>query len=197
MGPTKKTCLKRKETAKTSLPRKRQKILHRSADDLPWKSVSRPIEAGVGFDDGIFDFEEVEGVEVIYENTDGGRVVKFNVGFISVTFLSIFYSFIYQIIADKKDEAQDKSMENQDIFIEETDQEVTAEPIATFDCTPNLRYSKRSGVNSRPQLKTYSLHGMNILFIQRFYPHYMQSSFPLLHPFKSLLCLFLWLGGTS
>lgn len=87
LGTTKKIGLKRKGTTKPVLPRKRAKILHRSADDLPWKSVSRPFEAGIGFDDGILDFEEVEGVEVVYETTDGGRVVKFNVKFISVRLL--------------------------------------------------------------------------------------------------------------
>jgi ATP-dependent RNA helicase DDX24/MAK5 len=81
---TKKIGLKRKGTTKPALPRKRAKFQHRSADDLPWKSVSRPFEAGIGFDDGILDFEEVEGVEVIYETTDGGRIVKFNESFISV-----------------------------------------------------------------------------------------------------------------
>jgi len=33
-------------------------------------------EAGIGFDDGILDFEEVDGAEVIYETTDGGRTVN-------------------------------------------------------------------------------------------------------------------------
>jgi ATP-dependent RNA helicase DDX24/MAK5 len=84
---TKKIGLKRKGTTKPALPRKRAKFQHRSADDLPWKSVSRPFEAGIGFDDGILDFEEVEGVEVIYETADGGRTVKFNVSFIIVRFL--------------------------------------------------------------------------------------------------------------
>jgi ATP-dependent RNA helicase DDX24/MAK5 len=84
---TKKGGLKRKGTTKPALPRKRAKIQHRSADDLPWKSVSRPFVAGIGSDDGILDFEEVEGVEVIYETTDGGRVVKFNVNFIPVRLL--------------------------------------------------------------------------------------------------------------
>lgn len=73
--------VKRKGTAKTFLPRKMAKIQHRSADDLPWKPVSRPLEAGIGFD-GMLELEEVEGVEVIYETTDGGRVVKFKVSFI-------------------------------------------------------------------------------------------------------------------
>lgn len=59
--------------------RKRTKIQHRNADELPWKSVSRPSQTGLGGDDGILELEEVEGVEVVYEETDGGRVVKFNV----------------------------------------------------------------------------------------------------------------------
>lgn len=35
----------------------------------------------MGGDDGILDLEEVDGVEVVYEDTDAGRVVKFNVSF--------------------------------------------------------------------------------------------------------------------
>ena len=87
LSTSQKIGLKRKGTTKPALPRKRAKIQHCSADDLPWKSVSRTFEAGIRFDDGILDFEEVEGVEVIYETTDGGKVVKFNVNFISVRLL--------------------------------------------------------------------------------------------------------------
>jgi ATP-dependent RNA helicase DDX24/MAK5 len=162
MGTTKRIGLKRKGTAKTSLPRKKAKFQHCSADDLPWKSVSRPFEAGIGFDDGILDFEEVEGVEVIYETTDGGRVVKFNVRFISVH-LYLIHSFIYQVIAEEKDEAKDKSMD--DISHQETDQELAIEPIATFDCTQNLQCSKRSSAEFRitaenllPEWHKYALH---------------------------------------
>ena len=93
-GATQKIGIKRKGT-KNSSPRKRAKVQHRSADELPWKSVSRPFEAGIGFDDGILDFEEVEGVEVIYETTDGGRVVKFNVSFISVLYSTASDGFVY------------------------------------------------------------------------------------------------------
>ena len=70
---------------KISLPsssRKKAKHQHRNADELPWKSVSRPSVAGMGGDEGIIELEEVEGVEVIYETTEGGRVVKFNVSFV-------------------------------------------------------------------------------------------------------------------
>jgi ATP-dependent RNA helicase DDX24/MAK5 len=73
---------KRKVQTNSSDSRKRPKTQHRTADGLPWKTVLRPSEAGFGGDDGILELEEVEGVEVIYEDTDGGRVVKFNVGYI-------------------------------------------------------------------------------------------------------------------
>lgn len=75
---TKKSSSKRKfQDALAS--RKRTKIQHRNADDLPWKSVSRPSQTGLAGDDGVLELEEVEGVEVVYEETDGGKVVKFNV----------------------------------------------------------------------------------------------------------------------
>lgn len=41
--------------------------------------VARPVEAGMGGDDGILELEEVDDVEVVYQDTDGGRVVTFNV----------------------------------------------------------------------------------------------------------------------
>ncbi|EIN08368.1 DEAD-domain-containing protein [Punctularia strigosozonata HHB-11173 SS5] len=58
-------------------PRKRVK----STDDLPWKSISRSRRAALGSGDldGILDLEEVKGVEVVYEETDVGRVARFNV----------------------------------------------------------------------------------------------------------------------
>jgi len=58
-----------------SLPRKKAKL---HLDDLPWKTVARP-NTGLDGDDGILGLEEVEGVEVIYEDTDAGRTVKFKV----------------------------------------------------------------------------------------------------------------------
>ncbi|KAJ7029259.1 ATP-dependent RNA helicase [Mycena alexandri] len=61
-----------------SLARKRSKTRHKTADALPWKVVSRPAEAGMGGDDGILELEEVDDVEVVYEDTEGGRVVTFN-----------------------------------------------------------------------------------------------------------------------
>ncbi|KAL0957529.1 hypothetical protein HGRIS_001320 [Hohenbuehelia grisea] len=58
---------------------KKSKTEHSSLDSLPWHQVVRPKEAGLGDDDGILELEEVEGVEIVYEETDGGRVAKFNV----------------------------------------------------------------------------------------------------------------------
>jgi ATP-dependent RNA helicase DDX24/MAK5 len=53
---------------------------HCSSETLPWKTVARPSEAGMGGDEGILEFEEVENVEIVYEETEHGRVVRFNVG---------------------------------------------------------------------------------------------------------------------
>jgi ATP-dependent RNA helicase DDX24/MAK5 len=61
---------------------KRSKVQHNSLENLPWKTVSRPAETGLGGNDGILDLEEVDDVEVVYEQTDAGRVVKFNVSFV-------------------------------------------------------------------------------------------------------------------
>jgi ATP-dependent RNA helicase DDX24/MAK5 len=72
--------LKRKINTSTST-RKKFKVQHHSLESLPWKSVSRPAETGLGGDDGILDLEEVDDVEVVYEQTDAGRVAKFNVRF--------------------------------------------------------------------------------------------------------------------
>lgn len=71
--------LKRKAKAVPSASRKRIKTHPTSLDGLPWKAVRRPSETGLDGDDGILELEEVENVEVVYEDTEGGRVMKFNV----------------------------------------------------------------------------------------------------------------------
>jgi ATP-dependent RNA helicase DDX24/MAK5 len=70
---------KRKASTNRSLARKKVKTQHKNTDELPWKIVSRPLEAGLGGDEGILDFEEVDDVEVVYEEINGGKRVKFNV----------------------------------------------------------------------------------------------------------------------
>ncbi|KAF8889624.1 hypothetical protein BD779DRAFT_323125 [Infundibulicybe gibba] len=77
-GSQAKVASKRKNVSGKLFARKKLKT-HRNADDLPWRSVRRPVEAGVGGDDGILELEEVDGVEVVYEDTDGGRVARFKV----------------------------------------------------------------------------------------------------------------------
>lgn len=57
---------------------KKVKISH-NIEDLPWTTVSRFQESGVDGDDGILDLEEIEGVEVVYEETENGRIARFNV----------------------------------------------------------------------------------------------------------------------
>ena len=74
-----KTGFKRRSIAHKGESRKRAKVMHHSADTLSWKSVFRPHEAGMGGDDGILDLEEVDDVEVVYEDTEHGRVVLFKV----------------------------------------------------------------------------------------------------------------------
>lgn len=72
---------KRKANALTSDKLKRRKIKseNQTLANLPWKTTSRPILTGINGDEGILELEEVEGVEVVYEDVSGGRTVKFNV----------------------------------------------------------------------------------------------------------------------
>ena len=45
--------------------------------DLPWRPVKGSRDADLGED--MLELEEVEDVEVVYEDTDAGRVAKFRV----------------------------------------------------------------------------------------------------------------------
>ncbi|KAK0237853.1 ATP-dependent RNA helicase [Armillaria nabsnona] len=104
---SKKQGIKRKSHTKSSSSRKKIKIQHNNADDLAWTTVKRPFEAGVGGDDGILELEEVEDVEVIYEETEKGRVARFNV--------------LERQAADEEIEAESSSKALQDV--EDTDNE--------------------------------------------------------------------------
>ncbi|OJA11403.1 hypothetical protein AZE42_03952 [Rhizopogon vesiculosus] len=77
--PKSKPLAKRKAKSGPSASRKRLKVQYTSADGLPWKTVNRPSDTGLDGDDGILELEEVENVEVVYEDTEGGRVTRFNV----------------------------------------------------------------------------------------------------------------------
>jgi hypothetical protein len=73
--------LKRKQETRSEPSRKKAKLKSSSTvDSLPWKSVSHlPTAGNFEDDDGILELEEVENIEVVYEDTQAGRVIKFNV----------------------------------------------------------------------------------------------------------------------
>ena len=72
--------LKRKlnSTTKISSRKKRRKDVS-SLVDLPWRKVARSKVAGFEGNDGMLELEEVEGVEIVYEETSNGRIAKFRV----------------------------------------------------------------------------------------------------------------------
>lgn len=81
---------KRKPTSNgRTASRKKQKRVVDSISDLPWKTVSRPSESGFEGDEGILDLEEVDDVEIVYEETENGRVAKFKVRIYSIALLCI------------------------------------------------------------------------------------------------------------
>lgn len=49
-----------------------------AVDALPWKRLSHPAVFG-NADDGILELEEVDNVQVVYEETPRGRVATFEV----------------------------------------------------------------------------------------------------------------------
>ncbi len=72
--------LKRKKSSaqgKQDIARKRKKVL---ISELPWKEVARPKEAGLDEFEGMLMLEEVDDVEITFEETDKGRIARFNVG---------------------------------------------------------------------------------------------------------------------
>lgn len=71
---------KRKVNPSKLAARKKAKTTHLSVDQLPWKSVARPREANASGElDGMLELEEVSDVEVVYDETEGGKIVRFKV----------------------------------------------------------------------------------------------------------------------
>lgn len=78
--PARKSSLKRKHSSNSKLvSRKKQRKEVNSFNDLPWRTVSRPNGTGFEGDDGVLELEEVDGVEVVYEETENGRIAKLKV----------------------------------------------------------------------------------------------------------------------
>lgn len=67
---------KRRAPADKSI-KKRRKYADGALDDLDWRVVFRPSKAGVHEEGGMLLLEEVEGVNVVYEDTEAGKRVKF------------------------------------------------------------------------------------------------------------------------
>ena len=68
---------KRRNGSPTSHLSKKRKTAHVSLDNLSWRPVAHAHTAGIELDEGLLDLEEVEGVQVEYEQTANGRVAKF------------------------------------------------------------------------------------------------------------------------
>lgn len=72
--------LKRKVKPGVTAARKKTKTEHLTANDLPWKMVKSRQEAGLHTElEGMMELEEVDGVEVVYEEGSAGRVATFRV----------------------------------------------------------------------------------------------------------------------
>lgn len=72
----------RSEFKRTTKARKKARTDSRSSatiDALPWKTLSHAGVFGNVDDDGILELEEVDDVQVVYEETPGGRVATFKV----------------------------------------------------------------------------------------------------------------------
>jgi ATP-dependent RNA helicase DDX24/MAK5 len=68
---------KRKNLSTTLRSSKKRKTAHVFLDDLCWRPVVRAHTAGLDFDEGLLELEEVNDVQVVYEQTANGRVAKF------------------------------------------------------------------------------------------------------------------------
>jgi ATP-dependent RNA helicase DDX24/MAK5 len=70
--------LKRRRRVPADKPiKKRRTYADGALDDLDWRVVFRLSEAGVHEEGGMLLLEEAEGVNVLYEETEAGKRVKF------------------------------------------------------------------------------------------------------------------------
>lgn len=74
---------KRRNPSPSVYPSKKHKTAHVSQDDLLWKPVARTRTAGLDFDEGLLELEEVDGVQVVYKQTANGCVARFLVRVLS------------------------------------------------------------------------------------------------------------------
>jgi hypothetical protein len=62
---------------------KKRKTRHVALNDLSWQPVVRTHAAGLDFDEGLLELEEVADVQIQYHQTANGRVAAFIVRFLS------------------------------------------------------------------------------------------------------------------
>ncbi|TFY71035.1 hypothetical protein EVG20_g1974 [Dentipellis fragilis] len=132
MAGANKSLLGRKRSAPTTSSAASAKRKKLSTNELPWKAVARSAEDDIDFDEGILGLEEVDDVEVVYEEMPGGgRVARFNV----------LESALEKMGEAKADyEASETGIEELEELEEELDleeQESAAEEGSQFDKTPS------------------------------------------------------------
>jgi len=114
----KRTSLKRKLIGNSDTkPAKRRRTVQEylKLDDLAWKEVQRPSAAGIDEAGGMLMLEEVDGVEVYYEETPKGKVAKFRQVRLTLQQLG-FLTYWCQIIKSTSDFSQgDKQGEESDV----------------------------------------------------------------------------------
>ncbi|KAI0763081.1 DEAD-domain-containing protein [Trametes elegans] len=116
--------LKRKTKPSASSIAKRVKTKHVTADDLQWKKTSKPREADLGTGlEGFLDLEEVDNVDVVYEETDAGRVVRFKVN--------------GREESEEDTSVPDKVGESSEVPVEKLDVDAMPEPVS-FDAKTHL-----------------------------------------------------------
>ncbi|KAH9899306.1 DEAD-domain-containing protein [Cubamyces lactineus] len=136
MAPSEKAGLKRKTKPSASSIAKRVKMKHVTADDLQWKKTAKSREADLGTGlEGFLDLEEVDDVDVVYEETESGKVARFQVK-----------GGQSQPEVDEDMSAHTKVGESSEVPVENMDVDALPEPI-TFDCKTHL-----------PSWDTFHLH---------------------------------------
>ncbi|TDL18785.1 ATP-dependent RNA helicase MAK5 [Rickenella mellea] len=131
---SKKASLKRKlKSSSLNSSRKKSKVVPVGVDELPWKTLTRPSVSGVEEDVGLLMLEEVEDVEVVYEDTGSGRFAKFN-----------FKGKAPQVVEDTPEggettraEITDVSAESQKLSDEILENEGSEEDTFDTDALPN------------------------------------------------------------
>ncbi|KAI9067845.1 DEAD-domain-containing protein [Trametes sanguinea] len=117
--------VKRKTKPSASSIPKRVKTKHVTAEDLQWKKTVKPREADLGTGlEGFLDLEEVDDVDVVYEETEAGKVARFKVKGVQPESQAR--------VNDEDEETEEKAGESSETPLEKMDIDTLPEPIS-FD----------------------------------------------------------------